>query len=108
VVGLGALEVERKVGVVEVEDPILVEVVSKLHVVPCLEEGASMSLVVEAFLQETHDQVALAVCLMVEVAWVASGGIQEGQEVVVAFLLVGVQVEGACSHPSCLEEEAQE
>jgi len=96
------------VGAEVVEDPTLVEVVSKHRVEPCQEEVASRNLGVEAFLQENLDLVALVVCLMEGVAWVASGGTLVAQAGEVAFLLVEVRVEEACNHPSCQEEEEQE
>jgi len=99
---------ERKVDEVVEEDPTLVGEVSRHHVGPCQEVVASRIQGVEAFLLETHVLVAWEVCLMVVVAWVALGEIQVDLVAEEAYLLVGVLGEGACSHPSCQEEGAQE
>jgi len=109
VVDQGALVAEMMVGEVVVEDPNLVEVVSKLQVEPFLEEEASRSQEVGAFrLGEILFQVALVACLRVEGALVALDEILEDLAVMVAFLLGVVRVEGACIHPSYQAEEVQE
>ena len=91
----------------EAEVPNLEEVASIL-VEPCLEVAASRIQVVEAFRQGIRVQVALEVCLMVEVALAALGESQVVLEEEGAFPLVVGPVEEACNLPSYLVEEEQE
>lgn len=106
--GLVALVVEMKEGEVEEEDPNQVVVDARHHEEPSQEVAASRIQVVGAFRQGIRVQVALGVCLMVEVALAASGESQVVLEEEAAFPLVVGPVEEACILPSYLVEEEQE
>merc|ERR1719351_468250 len=104
--GLVALVVEMREG--EEEDPNQVGVDARHHEEPSQEVAASRIQVVGAFRQGIRVQVALGVCLMVEVALAASGESQVVLEEEAAFPLVVGPVEEACILPSYLGEEEQE